>query len=239
MTLRELLDRPSVSASDVASHLASLDGETRVKEATDLARSQQATLWRLGEKGEPLTAEDFVPAGTPELTPVPFWGQNNQPLFRPFRKVFYRTPDGSLAGYNESSAAPLVGPGYYVLRFDDTGCYVDYTSLPTVAPKGWPPIVSNERGVSQFVYGFMKDYLRRVSGKLLIGRAYRRGKETPHYFVLVRPDLGSSQLSAISFQLGRKGPSRQRGRRRHLRTSPDAASRATAPRAVKRPRPAW
>jgi hypothetical protein len=179
MTLRDLLSRPSVTLDEISRHLASIDGDARVREGTDLARRQQAILWRLAGTNAPLGPDDFVPPSTSVLTPVPFWGQNNQPIFRPFRKVFYRQPDGLLAGYNESSVAPVVGPGYYVLRFDDIGAFVDYTTLPTVAPAIWPKIVPNERGVSQFVYGYMKDYIRRVSGKLYIGRAYRRGQETP------------------------------------------------------------
>lgn len=189
--LRELLSSPSVTRDQITSHLDGLDGETRVREATDLARRHHAILWRLAEAGAPLALEDFVPTATPALEPVPFAGQNNQPLFRPFRKVFYREPDGAIAGYNESAAAPVVGPGYYVLRVDESGCYVDYTALPTSAPRGWPAIVSNERGVSRFVYGFMKDYLRRVTKKVLIGRAYRHGKATANYFVLARPDLSA------------------------------------------------
>jgi hypothetical protein len=170
----------------VAAHFAGLDVEARIREATDLPRRVQATLWRISEKGAPLTPEDFLPPGTPDLSPVPFHGQNNQPLFRMFKKVFYREADGTIGGYNDSPVGPVVGPGYYVLRFDDTGCYVDYTTLPSSSPPGWPPIVTNERGVSQFIYGFMKDYLRRVDGTFLIGRAYRKGKETPHHFVLIR-----------------------------------------------------
>jgi hypothetical protein len=188
MTLRDLLARPSVTLDDVTRHLTSLNGDERVKEATSLARSQQAILWRLAETNPALGPEDFVPASTSVLTPVPFWGQNNLPAFRTFRKVFYRQPDGQLAGYNEASTAPLVGPGYYLLRFDGPGAFVDYTGLPTVAPAIWPKITTNERGLAQFVYGFMKDYIRRVSGKVFIGRAYRHDKETPHYFVLARPD---------------------------------------------------
>ena len=35
----------------------------------------------------------------------------------------------------------------------------------------------------------MKDYLRRVYGRVLIGRAFRKGKATPNYFVLARPEV--------------------------------------------------
>lgn len=186
MTLRTVLSNPNVQISDVVAHLKALDPAQRVREATDIGRRQQSRLWRLAEKGEALTPEDFVPKDAGNLAPFPFEGQNSLPLFRSFKKVFYRQPDGSLAGYNDSPVGPIVGPGYYLLRFDDTGCYVDYTSLPTTAPSGWPAIVTNEKGVSQLVYGFMKDYLRRVHDKVLIGRAYKRGRETPNYFVLAR-----------------------------------------------------
>ena len=186
MTLRTLLARPGVQITDIVDHLKSLGPAERVREATDIGRRQQSLLWKLADKGAPLTPEDFVPADAAPLAPFPFEGQNSLPLFRTFRKVFYRQADGSIGGYNDSSVGPIVGPGYYILRFDDTGCYVDYTSLPTTAPAGWPAIVTNERGVSQLVYGFMKDYLRRVHDKVVIGRAYKRGRETPNYFMLAR-----------------------------------------------------
>jgi hypothetical protein len=73
---------------------------------------------------------------------------------------------------------------------------IDYEMLPSdhpnfkreQLPQAWPAIKSNTFGVSRFVYGFMQDYLRKVSDHVSIGRAYRHGKESPNYFVLCRFD---------------------------------------------------
>ncbi len=188
MTLNELLDAPGVTAAQVQSHLASLSGDERVRQATTLARRHQKTLWDLSAATEPVRLEEVVAPDRTPLDPVPFEGQNNQPIYRPFRKVFYRTPAGTIGGYNESPAAWFAGPGYYVLKRDDSGTYVDYTEVPTDKPSAWPPIRPNDVGISQFVYGHMKDYLRRVYGRVLIGRAYRKGKATPNFFVIARPE---------------------------------------------------
>jgi len=189
MTLNELLATPGVTPEQVQKHLASLPGEERVRQATHLDRRHHRTLWDLSAHTEPLRLEEVVARDRPALEPVPFEGQNNQPMYRPFKKVFYRTPSGAIGGYNDSPAAWFAGPGYYVLRRDDSGTYVDYTEVPTEKPPTWPPIRPNDVGISQFVYGHMKDYLRRVYGRVVIGRAYRKGKATPNYFVLARPEV--------------------------------------------------
>lgn len=188
MTLNELLDKPGTTSEDLQRHLASLSGAERVRQAISLARGHQRLLWELSAKTDVIRLDEVVAADRAPLDPVPFEGQNNQPLYRMFKKVFYRTRDGQIAGYNESDAAWFAGPGYYLLKSDDAGTYVDYTELPTEKPAAWPPIKDNTAGFSQFVYGNMKDYLRRVHAKVFIGRAYRKGRATPNYFVLARPE---------------------------------------------------
>jgi hypothetical protein len=188
MTLDELLATPGVTAQQVQAHLAALSGDERVRQATSLARRHHAALWELSADTAPLRLEEVVPPERAPLDPVPFEGQNNQPIYRPFKKVFFRTGDGRIGGYNESPAAWFAGPGYYLLKADESGVYVDYTEVPRDKPAGWPPIKSNTDGFSRFVYGNMKDYLRRVYGRVVIGRAFRHGKATPNYFVLARPE---------------------------------------------------
>ncbi len=189
MTLNELLATPGVTAEQIRRHLAALSGEARVREATQLDRRHHETLWDLSADTQPVRLEEVVAPDRAPLDPVPFEGQNSLPVYRSFRKVFYRTRNGTIGGYNDSPAAWLTGPGYYVLKRDDTGTYVDYTEVPHEKPAAWPEIRPNDRGLSQFVYGHMKDYLRRVYGRVLIGRAYRRGKATPNYFVIARPEV--------------------------------------------------
>ena len=189
MTLNELLATPGVTSQQVQAHLASLSGEERVRQATALDRRHHHTLWELSASTEPLRLDEVVPPDRRPLDPVPFEGQNSQPIYRPFKKVFFRTGDGRIGGYNDSPAAWFAGPGYYLLKADASGVYVDYTEVPADKPAGWPPIKPNTAGFSRFVYGHMKDYLRRVYGRVVIGRAFRHGKATPNYFVLARPEV--------------------------------------------------
>jgi hypothetical protein len=189
MTLNDLLATPGVTTEQIQRHLASLPGVERVEQATHLDRRHHKTLWELSADTEPLRLDEVVAPDRTPLDPVPFEGQNNQPIYRPFKKVFYRTSSGAIGGYNESPAAWFAGPGYYVLKADQSGIYVDYTDIPTEKPAAWPAIRPNDTGITQFVYGHMKDYLRRVYGRVVIGRAYRKGKATPNFFVLARPEL--------------------------------------------------
>ena len=191
MTLNDLMATAGVTTEQVQRHLASLSGAERVQQATQLDRRHQQKLWDLSESTAPIQLDEVVAPDRSPLDPVPFEGQNNQPIqrYRPFKKVFYRTPDGAIGGYNDSPAAWFAGPGYYLLKRDASGIYVDYTEVPRDKPSAWPPIRPNDTGLSQFIYGNMKDYLRRVYGRVLIGRAYRKGKATPNYFVLARPEV--------------------------------------------------
>ena len=95
-----------------------------------------------------------------------------------------------LWGYNEGSTRSIIGPGYFVCRLAEEGApgaiVIDYETLPSRAPEGWPALQTNERGLSRFVYAYMQDYLRKVSEHVTIGRAYRHGKESPNYFTLCR-----------------------------------------------------
>ncbi len=187
-TLNDVLARRGVTLNDVRTHLASLSPEARVREATSLDGKHQGTLWRLAESNAPLDFEDLVPKSVADLTPVPFEGQNSQPAFRHFQKVFYRMPNGTIGGRNVGSLAPVIGHGYYVVVKGQEGLYVDYTQVPPEAPIGWPRIERNDRGVSTLVFGFMKDYLRRVDGRILIGHARKPIVGSQGYFVLARPD---------------------------------------------------
>jgi hypothetical protein len=184
--LRSRLDKKELTLAEIRSHLGTLPDQERLRQIMSLDRGQLVTLWILTEGTEPLALDEFVPAEAKALDPVPFEGLNNQPLYRYFKKVFYRTPDGRIAGYNDSDASWFAGPGYYMLSTDATGVFVDYTQIPAEKPAEWPPIKENTAGLSRFVYGNMHDYLRRVDGLFLIGRAYKHGEETANYFILVR-----------------------------------------------------
>ena len=184
MDLNSLLDRPNVTLKEIQDYLASLSGEERVKQGVSVKAKHQKKLWELSAKSDPVKKTDLVPEGHPALQPIPFEGWNNQPIYRPFKKVFYRTKDNRIAGYNDSPAGWFAGPGYYIVNEDAQGVFVDYTQLPNEHPDGWPEIRPNDKGITQFIYGNMNDYLRRVYDKVLIGRAYKFRKETGNYFML-------------------------------------------------------
>jgi hypothetical protein len=186
MDLRTLLDSKDLTLTQLHDYLGGLEAAERVRQATDLKRGQLAKLWTLAENGEGVALNDIVPEGNAPLAPVPFEGQNSLPLFRSFQKVFYRTSDGRIAGYNNSPVGWLVGPGYYILEHKNGRTFVDYTQVPTEKPAEWPPIKRNEQGISALVYGYMHDFLRQVYPDFLIGRAVKKGKQTPNYFVLIR-----------------------------------------------------
>lgn len=183
--LDELLYAEDVTAGDLTAYMAALSPEDRADEATHLNRDRLEVLWRLSEHNKAYTADELVPPGTPALSEVPYDGQNSLLVYRKFQKVFYRQSDGTVAGLNVSDAEWLAGPGYYTVSTDATGIFVDYTVAPYEKPDGRPDLENNRA----LIYGGMKDYLRRVYGDVLIGRAYDADDDEPtdNYFVLARP----------------------------------------------------
>ena len=65
---------------------------------------------------------------------------------------------------------------------------IDYTRIPPKKVEAWPEIRGNEGGSGALVYGRMKDYMRKVSNHVSIGKAYKDGKEVGAYFMLCRQD---------------------------------------------------
>lgn len=191
-TLSELLGKKEIDLPSLTEHLNSLSKEERIRQVAALNRKQQERLWNLAqETSEDVTLDFFVPVDAPPLLPFPFEGKNSLPVFTHFQKIFYRTPDGKLAGYNHQSLGWLTGPGYYVVKpaMGKPGAVViDYTEIPSSKPPHWPEICPNESGLSRFVYAGMRDYLRWVSPDVVIGRAYKGREErpTPNWFLLCR-----------------------------------------------------
>jgi hypothetical protein len=178
-------------AQRIADFFDALDQRDRIAAVRSLGGAQQASLWRRVDGFGELSIDDIVPQATPILSPVRHYGRNSLAIFRLFEKRFYRCPEPvQLAGANFQTISPLTGPGYFVVRADPARheVLVDYNVLPTSKPIEWPPIVSNETGVSRLIYGFMVDTLRRVSKHVTIGRAARRGKTMNNWFVLCREE---------------------------------------------------
>lgn len=180
------------SIESIAEALDQLSPEDRVVQSRSLGPKDQKKLWNLCE-GRAVTLEQIVPENRVGQT-VRHLGRNTLPAFKIFEKRFMRASaeQVDLWGYNEGPTRKLVGPGYFICRQSDQkeigSIVVDYEKLPTEAPEGWPAIKPNEAGVSRLVYAYMHDYLRKVSEHVTIGRAYRKGKESPNYFTLCRWD---------------------------------------------------
>jgi hypothetical protein len=166
----------------------------RVAAVRSLGRTQQRRLYEAAAGFRPLRLEHLVPPSQPDFTPVRHYGKNTLPVFTHFEKRFCRPPGedsvkpGELYGFNFQRMSPLTGPGYFVAREDANRAevLVDYNVVPPDHPDGWPPIRSNEVGLSRFVYGFMIDTLRAVSEHVSIGSAARKGKDLGSWFILCR-----------------------------------------------------
>ena len=178
---------------EIAAALNALPGAEQVRWSRGLSGREQARLWRLCE-GRSVSIDAIVPPAIAPLRPVVHEGRNSLPLFQLFEKHFCRpTVDSQeLWGYNEGVTRGLVGPGYFVCEAtpgDPRGeVVINYERVPPETISCWPPLRPNEAGLSRFVYAGMQDFLRKVSDRITIGRAWRAGKETGNYFTLCRAE---------------------------------------------------
>lgn len=190
--LKGLFNDEALDIDAIGQALDAMSASDRVAATRSLGGKLQARLWEAAA-GRGATIADVVPEGVDPSIEVIHAGKNSLPVFTHFEKRFCRVPgDPSiLYGYNEGAVRPVIGPGYFVVRwFEDRGeVGVDYYSVPpddAALPAGWPAIQPNERGLQRLVYAKMIDYLRRVSSHVTIGRAYKKGAETGNYFLLCR-----------------------------------------------------
>ncbi len=157
---------------------------------------EQAKLWEMFAES-PADRDHFVPSGTDPLTEVIHHGRNSLPAFNFFQKRFCAADDDSeeLWGFNHQTMSWITGPGFYVAHDteeekDAPGAYViNYTRIPPKKPDDWPEILPNEAKLGRFVYSGMKDYMRKISDHVSIGRAYKSGKPMDAWFVLCREDV--------------------------------------------------
>ena len=85
----------------------------------------------------------------------------------------------------------MIGNGYFTCaphpQKPEHELRIDYTILPQHGLPEVGPVRSNDLFPSRFVYGGMRDDLRRVAADVLIGRAFdRAGKAMDAWFVLCR-----------------------------------------------------
>ena len=66
---------------------------------------------------------------------------------------------------------------------------VDYYQVPDAeVPEGWPAVKPNEAGLQRFVYKETRDYMRRVSSHVSVGKAFKYDKTPIGYFILCRSE---------------------------------------------------
>jgi hypothetical protein len=202
MDLAALLKDPATSLHRVVSALNEADHAARYAAVQTCGLAELGRLWLLAADAAPIDDAHFVLDRGP-LEPVAHDGWNSLPLpasGRRFQKIFCR-PEGvgapRIFGYNEGSSRPWIGPGYFQLvpTAGDPGAeargawVVDYYQVPDGAvPAAWPKVVPNWWGLQAFVYNGTRDYMRRVSRHVSIGKPWARGVELPFCFVLVRRD---------------------------------------------------
>ena len=203
-TLRELI-ASKAPMKDIAAHLDALAPDAREVESKTLGGREQADLFDRAADGPPITIDHFVPKDTAANVAVRHPGRNTIPVprhFQLFAKVFARSEDDPriLSGYNDSNAW-FITPGYYV-AYETRGnaewerrggVVVDYLRVPEgKVPAGWPKIVPNTVGLQRFVYFRTRDFMRRVSAHMSIGRAAEQrdkgDRELDFWFTLCRRD---------------------------------------------------
>lgn len=191
MTLKSLILKREKREA-IAEYLDGQEAEERLQEVLALSAKEQEALWELAAGSrEALSTDFFVPKQAKRLIPYPFEGKNSLPLFTRFQKIFYRTREKTIGGYNEQPLRWFTGPGYYCLEVGASGdpgpLFINYCKVPRSKPASFPRIRSNDAIPTRFIYGGMKDFLRRVSSDVVIGRAYRKEKPMPNFFLLCRP----------------------------------------------------
>jgi hypothetical protein len=195
--LTALLAAPDASIHAVGAWLDGLDHAGRLEAMSQTSRAQQLKLYELAAASAPLSLADFVPPSVPDRTEVIHHGRNSLPAFRSFQKRFARADAARCFGYNEGATRRLIGPGYFVAH-DTVGnpeweargaVVVDYFMVPDgPVPDGWPTVVPNSRGPQILVYHRTRDFMRRISGHVTIGKAFKGEKSMESFFTLVRED---------------------------------------------------
>jgi hypothetical protein len=180
-------DQPDPIA--IAAHLDCLSFAECLAEVRALSPRSVGRAYDVAATSGTIDLEHLVPAGVAAGQPVRHFGINSLPLARRFEKRFVRSPhdEQELWGYNHQPMAWFTGPGYFVVRPAQEGeLFIDYRSVPPEQPAGWPKLKENTRGVTTLVYGHMQDYMRAVSQRVSVGRAFKKGKDIGQSFILVR-----------------------------------------------------
>jgi len=192
--LRDLLKADPIDMNALAEHLDALPGDERLLQVRSMSFKMEKRLYHAAQGFKAISIDDIVPPSVGVMQPVRHDGKNTIPIFSYFAKVFMRpTEDGpELWGYNATNwlITTFVGPGYFVAYNHSVPgeVLVDYLRLPEGGHPDWPAIIGNDKRLSRLVYYQTQDVLRGVSKHVSIGRATKKGKDMPAYFVLCRQD---------------------------------------------------
>lgn len=185
--LAELLSQDSRSPQALCTLLDEATHQQRVTWTRSLPRKLLKVLYQTVGQA-PLSGEALVPSQLPKFSVVRHFGTNSMPSNRVFEKLMYRDEQGQVCGRNHQTFSALTGPGYYTAGAvsNSPEWVLDYVTLPTTTPQGWPKVTNNARGISYFVFRGLRDTLRCVSEHVAVGEVARDGKYQGQYFILVR-----------------------------------------------------
>lgn len=175
--------------------------EVRLAWARSLNGKEQYRLFDLAKEGPPLAAADMH-RGEGEV--VVHYGRNGLAAFNLFQKRCALV-QGQLAGFNHNEFPKLIsgiagwvtGPGHYVF-YDSPDVpgevWVDYRRIPTAQHPDFPPLVDNESGLRQLVFGNMVDIMRRVSKHIIIGDSFKNlpREDTPPLLTRLASRFGAT-----------------------------------------------
>ncbi len=202
MSLDALLHDPAATLPAIRDALDATDHAGRVAALETCGVTEFGRLFDLAGSSPPITAAHFLGAHGP-LEPVIHDGWNSLPLpafARRFQKRFCRPEPGGaerIFGYNEGATRYLIGPGYFQLvptagnpEFEARGAWVvDYFKVPdTKVPSEWPWVVPNWVGPQIVIYNGTRDFMRKVSEHVSVGKPWARAKSLPFCFTLTRRD---------------------------------------------------
>jgi hypothetical protein len=178
------------SAGDIAGYLDGLAPDARIEEVLGVTGRGVKRLYEAVLGGAPPSLEELIPESTEGV--LIYEGRNSLAAFSRFQKRFVRK-GGLVLGYNHQTMSFVTGPGYFAVHAPSgSGEHgeeldFDYTLPPPSEVPGWPAYRPNEQGFSRFVFGHMHDYVRRVARGVVVGKAYRHGKDQDAYFSLTLP----------------------------------------------------
>lgn len=187
--LTSLLAR-GATRETIERYLDALAPSARIEEVLAITGKSVKRLYEAVRGAPPIALEEIVPADC--TSTVILEGRNSLPAFSRFQKRFARVGDGGsvVIGYNHQLLGFATGPGYFVVvpaapsGEHKNEILFDYTQAPPAEPAGWPPYISNRRGLSRAVFMDLHDYCRRVARGVLVGKAYKNGADQNAYFTL-------------------------------------------------------